>query len=340
MYIQIRIISRTIQYLITFLTIVIIAFMGIFAIPRMIGIEPYIVRSGSMEPELRTGSVAFIDTRKCAPESGDIIAFYASRVPAIPSAEGVGISSERTFSSASMGNQKREMTLWEKIPEDRLCNRDNETETGIPESQKGGYSGKTEVKIPEDQAAYAAGNETADMVVVTHRVIEKVKGGYVTKGDANAYPDMEVVQEKNIIGTCVCSVPGLGRVLSKMEGFGTALLVGWIAMLNFVGGFLARQEKLYRTGQRRSAEAYQCPAEAYQRPAKANQRPAKAYQRPAKANQCPAKANQRPMKPYQQPAEAYQRPTKAYQRPAKQYQHPVKSHHRQAKTYQHPVSDI
>ena len=185
MYIQIRIISRTIQYLITFLTIVIIAFMGVFAIPRMIGIEPYIVRSGSMEPVLQTGSVAFIDTRKNVPERGDIIAFYADRIPMIPAGDGADIT--------LMNNEK-----------------------------------------------------ASEKVVVTHRVLERTAEGYVTKGDANAYPDLETVQEKNVIGTCLWSIPGMARVLQKLEGFGVALLISWIAMLNLLAWFLAKQEQPYR----------------------------------------------------------------------------------------------
>lgn len=45
--------------------------------PQVFGIRPFIVLSGSMEPELLTGSVVFIDTR-AAPEQihvGDIITY-------------------------------------------------------------------------------------------------------------------------------------------------------------------------------------------------------------------------------------------------------------------------
>lgn len=46
-------------------------------IPRIFGIRPFIVLSGSMEPALPTGSVVFVDTR-AAPEqihTGDIITY-------------------------------------------------------------------------------------------------------------------------------------------------------------------------------------------------------------------------------------------------------------------------
>lgn len=59
---------------ITALTVAIL-FAATFTIPKLFGIIPYIVVSGSMEPEITTGSVAFIDTKKKDPEINDIITF-------------------------------------------------------------------------------------------------------------------------------------------------------------------------------------------------------------------------------------------------------------------------
>ena len=39
-------------------------------------IMPGIIMSGSMEPTIHTGSLAFVDCKKAQPEKGDIIAFY------------------------------------------------------------------------------------------------------------------------------------------------------------------------------------------------------------------------------------------------------------------------
>ena len=48
-----------------------------FLVPRFFGIKPYIVLSGSMEPKIRTGSVAYINSNVKAEEIkvGDVIAF-------------------------------------------------------------------------------------------------------------------------------------------------------------------------------------------------------------------------------------------------------------------------
>ena len=45
----------------------------------LLGIRPFIVLSGSMEPEIKTGSVVYVNTRKDIDEIkvGDIIAFYS-----------------------------------------------------------------------------------------------------------------------------------------------------------------------------------------------------------------------------------------------------------------------
>lgn len=47
------------------------------AVPRVIGFEPYAVMSGSMEPEIQTGALAYV--RPCRGEDladGDVAAFY------------------------------------------------------------------------------------------------------------------------------------------------------------------------------------------------------------------------------------------------------------------------
>ncbi|WP_418621033.1 signal peptidase I [Sellimonas intestinalis] len=50
--------------------------LGILAAP-LVGIRPYVVRSGSMEPEIKTGSVVFVNERADYNEldPGDIIVF-------------------------------------------------------------------------------------------------------------------------------------------------------------------------------------------------------------------------------------------------------------------------
>lgn len=45
-------------------------------LPKLFGLKPYIVMSGSMEPLIPTGAVAYIDTKDTNVEIGDIVAFY------------------------------------------------------------------------------------------------------------------------------------------------------------------------------------------------------------------------------------------------------------------------
>lgn len=43
--------------------------------PRLLGLDPYIVESGSMEPTIHTGSIAYINTRDTKVVPGDIVTF-------------------------------------------------------------------------------------------------------------------------------------------------------------------------------------------------------------------------------------------------------------------------
>lgn len=47
-------------------------------------------------------------------------------------------------------------------------------------------------------------------IYVTHRVIDKEKGGFVTKGDANEASDQGLVRKEQIAGTVLFSIPLLG----------------------------------------------------------------------------------------------------------------------------------
>ena len=58
------------------MTLAILLFSALFMVPRLFGITPYIVQSGSMEPLIQTGAVAFIDERNTSNVSvGDIVTF-------------------------------------------------------------------------------------------------------------------------------------------------------------------------------------------------------------------------------------------------------------------------
>lgn len=48
---------------------------GTLILPRLFGYIPYIVTSGSMEPEISTGSIAFINTKNGEIDDNEVIAF-------------------------------------------------------------------------------------------------------------------------------------------------------------------------------------------------------------------------------------------------------------------------
>ena len=57
------------------LNVLMILLACLILVPSVFGIRPYIVMSGSMEPEIRTGAVAFVDTGETEASVGDIITF-------------------------------------------------------------------------------------------------------------------------------------------------------------------------------------------------------------------------------------------------------------------------
>lgn len=54
-----------------------------------------------------------------------------------------------------------------------------------------------------------------DGMPVVHRVAERTDEGYVTKGDANAAPDMSIIKPGQVLGECVLAVPGAGYMISS-----------------------------------------------------------------------------------------------------------------------------
>lgn len=53
--------------------VVILAF--VLSVPKAVGIQPYVVLSGSMEPGIHTGGIIFTDTNKADPKPDDVITF-------------------------------------------------------------------------------------------------------------------------------------------------------------------------------------------------------------------------------------------------------------------------
>jgi signal peptidase len=58
------------------LAVFFLAFIAWFTVPRYLGVRPQVVLSGSMEPTLRTGGVAFVEPRRADEIAvGDILTF-------------------------------------------------------------------------------------------------------------------------------------------------------------------------------------------------------------------------------------------------------------------------
>lgn len=116
------------------LDVILIAAAVMLLVMPLCGYKPYVVRSGSMEPVIQTGAVAYINTHDVLPEQGEI-------------------------------------------------------------------------------AAYTLSNGE----VVTHRVMQIDGTAYTFKGDANDVEDLSSVDESQIVGTYMFSIPKIGFVLAKIQ---------------------------------------------------------------------------------------------------------------------------
>lgn len=76
----------------------------LFLVPRIFGIIPFIVLSGSMEKEIKTGSVAYVDTNVKVEdiEVGDIIAFKVGKSQVTHRV--VSINEDNTFTTKGDAN--------------------------------------------------------------------------------------------------------------------------------------------------------------------------------------------------------------------------------------------
>ena len=54
-------------------------------------------------------------------------------------------------------------------------------------------------------------------VIITHRIIEEIPKGYITKGDNNNVEDAEILTTDNIIGEVKFSIPKLGYVINFLS---------------------------------------------------------------------------------------------------------------------------
>lgn len=72
-----KIISRVIRFITVIFTGMVILTAGILFLPRLFGYYPFVVSSGSMEPAIRAGSIAYINTKDQVVRENDVIAYLA-----------------------------------------------------------------------------------------------------------------------------------------------------------------------------------------------------------------------------------------------------------------------
>lgn len=152
-----KLLAKLMSFISITLTVMVILFAGLFTVPKLFGITPYIVESGSMEPVIHTGAVAFINTKDTEIEVGNIV-------------------------------------------------------------------------------TYAVGNDTGKLV--THRVVRQDGEQWITKGDANDTEDLTPVENSQVIGTYLFSIPQVGYLLSNPRKIAVVATI-WLVTLNGLSAFLS-----------------------------------------------------------------------------------------------------
>lgn len=99
----------------------------------------------------------------------------------------------------------------------------------------GSMSGSIEVNdmvVIRRQNGYEIGDVVTfetDGSLVTHRIIDRTERGFTTRGDANNSPDLEPVQQEQIVGRVVLVIPKIGKAIEFMRtplGMTCLVLVG------------------------------------------------------------------------------------------------------------------
>lgn len=72
---KIKKITNVVSKMVTSITVMVVLLTGCVVLPGLIGIKPFIVLSGSMEPVVHTGAIAYVNTHATAYEPGDIVTF-------------------------------------------------------------------------------------------------------------------------------------------------------------------------------------------------------------------------------------------------------------------------
>lgn len=141
------------------LTFTVVLFAGVFVVPKLFGLSPYVVLSASMEPAIETGSVLFTDTKHQEAVPGDVVTYQIL------------------------------------------------------------LDGKE--------------------ILVSHRVMEKQNGYYITKGDNNDTADIVPVAQNQIIGIYKFHIPKVGYLVSAFTPKVLMVVAVWIVLLNGMSLILA-----------------------------------------------------------------------------------------------------
>lgn len=79
--IVLNIIAKTVNIIATAFTILVLLAVTVLMGPKLFGFNPYVVQSGSMEPLIPTGGVAYINVRDTDVGIGDVITFHTGGDP-------------------------------------------------------------------------------------------------------------------------------------------------------------------------------------------------------------------------------------------------------------------
>ena len=82
--------------------------------------------------------------------------------------------------------------------------------------------------------------------IISHRVVEHLDNGFITKGDANQTKDMNPVNYNNYMGKVVLSIPVIGGIAQSLTtGSGKIALfclIAFILLLEVLGSLLHKVE--------------------------------------------------------------------------------------------------
>lgn len=101
----------------------------------------------------------------------------------------------------------------------------------------GSMSGTIEVNdlvINRKEDVYEVGDVVTfddGSALVTHRIVEKTKDGYITKGDANNGADGETITAEYIVGRVILVIPGIGLLIAYLKttpGLVCLLIIGFL----------------------------------------------------------------------------------------------------------------